>query len=524
MKRLIENENTYTKAIANNSLTEFHKNFDQVINEVKNELGKDYPMIINGKEIFSDDKFTACLPTDRSTSLSNFPNAKKEDVDLAIESAKKAFPEWSNVSYSKRVQIFRDCADTFSKNKFKLAAILCFENGKNRLESIGEIDETIDFLRYYAEQLEINEGFIKKTKSVTQNEKTQSVLKPYGVWGVIAPFNFPSAIAIGMTTGALITGNTVVLKPSDKAPLSSFKFVETIYKKIPTGAINFVTGSGATVGKMIIESNSIDGLGFTGSLEVGLSAFKKINEGIPKPVVAEMGGKNPAIVTKSADLDKATDGVMRAAFGYSGQKCSACSRVYIHKSIAQEFKDKLVQKTKLQKIGIPWEKDVFLGPVINEDAKKKYEHAVEIAKKDGKILYGGKVLKDSIYQNGNFVEPTIVSGLPENHELVKKELFLPFLCIQEYENFDDAIKMANDVQFGLTAGIFSEDKDQIKKFFNLIQAGVTYANRAASATTAASPQSQPFVGWKGSGISGKGAGGPYYLQQFMREQTQTICE
>jgi 1-pyrroline-5-carboxylate dehydrogenase len=327
-----------------------------------------------------------------------------------------------------------------------------------------------------------------------------------------------------MTTGALITGNTVVLKPSDKAPLSSFKFVETIYKKIPTGAINFVTGSGATVGKMIIESNSIDGLGFTGSLEVGLSAFKKINEGIPKPVVSEMGGKNPAIVTKSADLDKATDGVMRAAFGYSGQKCSACSRVYIHKSIAQEFKDKLVQKTKLQKIGIPWEKDVFLGPVINEDAKKKYEHAVEIAKKDGKILYGGKVLKDSIYQNGNFVEPTIVSGLPENHELVKKELFLPFLCIQEYENFDDAIKMANDVQFGLTAGIFSEDKDQIKKFFNLIQAGVTYANRAASATTAASPQSQPFVGWKGSGTSGKGAGGPYYLQQFMHEQTQTICE
>lgn len=161
---------------------------------------------------------------------------------------------------------------------------------------------------------------------------------------------------------------------------------------------------------------------------------------------------------------------------------------------------------------------------IDKTAKKKYEHAVKIAKKDGKILYGGKVLKDSIYQNGNFVEPTIVSGLPENHELVKKELFLPFLCIQEYENFDDAIKMANDVQFGLTAGIFSEDKDQIKKFFNLIQAGVTYANRAASATTAASPQSQPFVGWKGSGISGKGAGGPYYLQQFMREQTQTICE
>ncbi|GFN39022.1 MAG: aldehyde dehydrogenase family protein [Marine Group I thaumarchaeote] len=521
---MIENENTYAKALANNSLDEFHKNFDQAINEVEKELGRDYPMIINGKEILSDDKFAVSLPTDRSICFANFPHAKKEDVNLAIESAKKAFPEWSNFLYPKRVQIFRDCAETLSKIKFKLAAILCFENGKNRLESIGEIDETIDFLRFYADQLEINEGFIKKTKSVTQNEKTQSVLKPYGVWGVIAPFNFPSAIAIGMTTGALITGNTVVLKPSDKAPVSSFKFVETIYKKIPTGAINFVTGHGIAVGKMIVESNLIDGFAFTGSLEVGLSAFKKINEEIPKPVISEMGGKNPTIVTKSADLDKATDGVLRAAFGYGGQKCSACSRVYVHNSIAQEFKDKLVQKTKQLKIGIPWKKDVFLGPVINEDAKKKYEHAIELAKKDGKILCGGRVLKDSIYQNGNFVEPTVVSDLSENHELVKKELFLPFLCVQEYENFDDAIKMANNIKFGLTAGIFSEDKEQIEKFFNSIQAGVTYANRAASATTAASPQSQPFVGWKGSGISGKGSGGPYYLQQFMREQTQTVCE
>ncbi len=524
MKRLIENENTYAKALANNSLTEFHTNFEQAINEAKNELGRDYPMIINGKVIFSDDKFTACLPTDRSTSLSNFPNAKKEDVDLAIESAKTAFLEWSNVLYSKRVQIFRDCADTFSNNKFKLAAILSLENGKNRLESVGEIDETIDFLRYYAEQLEINEGFIKKTKSVTQNEKTQSVLKPYGVWGVIAPFNFPSAIAIGMTTGALITGNTVVLKPSDKAPLSSFKFVETIYKKIPAGTINFVTGSGITVGKMIIESNMLDGLAFTGSLEVGLDAFKKINEGIPKPMIAEMGGKNPAIVTKSADLDKATDGVLRAAFGYSGQKCSACSRVYVHKSVASDFVDKLVQKTKSLKIGIPWERDVFIGPVINEDAKKKFERATELAKKDGKIVQGGNVLTDSLYEKGFFVEPTIVTDIPENHELVKKELFLPFVCIQEYEDFDDAIKRANDVKFGLTAGIFSEDKEQIQKFFNSIQAGVTYVNRAASATTAASPQSQPFGGWKGSGISGKGAGGRYYLQQFMRQQTQTVCQ
>lgn len=524
MKRLIENENTYATALANNSLDEFHKKFDEAINKIRKDPVKDYPNIINGNAVYSENKFTVKSPADSSISVANFPNSTEDEVNISLESAKKAFPEWSSVPYQKRVQIFRECADNFFANKFNLAAILSFENGKNRLESIGEIDETIDFLRFYADQLEQNQGFTRETKSIASNEKTRSVLKPYGVWGIIAPFNFPSAIAIGMTTGALITGNTVVLKPSDKAPLSSFKFVETIYKKIPSGAINFVTGAGTKVGKMIIESNMLDGLAFTGSLEVGLGAFKKINEGIPKPIISEMGGKNPAIVTKSADLEKSTDGVLRAAYGFSGQKCSACSRVYVHKSVVKEFVEKLLGKTKNLKIGLPWERDVFLGPVINEEAMKKYKRAVDLAKKDGKVIFGGKILKGSIYQKGNFVEPTIVTGLPEDHELVKEELFLPFLCVQEYEDFDDAVRRANDVKYGLTAGIFSKDKNQIEKFFNLIQAGVTYVNRAASATTAASPQSQPFVGWKGSGISGKGAGGLFYLPQFMREQTQTVCE
>ena len=521
---MIENENSWPKAVESNTEEEFHRQFDNAIDEFKKDLGKKYPNIIAGKVVNSEDTFSVKSSTDSSLVLANFPNATEEEVTTALESAREIFPQWSNIAYQEKTKIFRECADFFSANKFKFAAILSFENGKNRLESMGEIDETIDFLRFYAEQLEENKGFEVHTKNVSPNEKTKSVLKPYGVWGVIAPFNFPSAISIGMSVGALITGNTVVLKPASDAPLSSFKFVEAIYKKLPIGAINFVTGSGSKVGKMIIESDMLDGLAFTGSLEVGLGAFKKINEEIPKPMISEMGGKNPAIVTVSADLDKATEGVLRAAFGYSGQKCSACSRVYVHKSVVPDFVDKLVQKTKSLKIGIPWEKEVFMGPVINEDAKKKFEWATELAKKDGTVVQGGHILTDSLYEKGNFVEPTIVTNLPENHELVKKELFLPFLCVQEYENFDDAIKMANDVEFGLTAGIFSEDKEQIKKFLNSIQAGVIYVNRAASATTAASPQSQPFVGWKGSGISGKGAGGPYYLQQFMREQTQTICE
>jgi 1-pyrroline-5-carboxylate dehydrogenase len=267
----------------------------------------------------------------------------------------------------------------------------------------------------------------------------------------------------------------------------------------------------------------VSGIAFTGSKEVGLSGFRTFTSKNPRPFISEMGGKNPVIVTESADLEKATNGVLQAAFGYGGQKCSACSRVYVQKNIANKFTEKLISKTQNLNIGLPWERNTYLGPVINEAAKKKFERAVELAKKDGKIIFGGEVLKDGPYQNGYYVKPTIVTNLPKNHQLIKEELFLPFLCVQEFENYNDAIKEANDSEYGLTAGIFSQNKKEIDEFFSKIEAGVTYANRAQSATTGAIVQSQPFVGWKNSGISGKGAGGVYYLTQFLREQTQTIC-
>jgi 1-pyrroline-5-carboxylate dehydrogenase len=349
-------------------------------------------------------------------------------------------------------------------------------------------------------------------------------MKPYGVWGIISPFNFPSAIAIGMTAGALLTGNTVVLKPASDAPLSAFEFVKIIFSKLPAGAINFVTGSGSIIGKAIIENPNVDGIAFTGSKDVGITIFKEFTRNATKPIISEVGGKNPVIVTKFADLEKATEGVMRAAFGYGGQKCSACSRVYVQKDVSEEFTSKLVEKTKQLNIGLPWDRDVFLGPIINEDAKKKFEAAVNLAKKDGDILIGGTLLQDSEYENGYYVKPTIVTNLPKNHQLVKDELFLPFLYVEKYDSFEDAIDNANDTEYGLTAGIFSENKEQLEKFFNKIQAGVVYANRSASATTAALVSSQPFVGWKNSGTTGKGAGGENYLQQFMRTQTQTRCD
>ena len=521
---MFQNEKTYAKFVENNTVDEFHKKFDSAVDEVRKDFGKNYPMVIGGKEIFSDNKFHVHSPADKNLVLASFPLASKEDALHAIETAKEAFSKWSLTPYQKRVQIFREVADVFAHEKFKLAAIMSFENGKNRLEAIGDLDESIDFMRFYAEQLETNQGFAKETQSASRNEKTQSVLKPYGVWGVISPFNFPSAIAIGMSSGALITGNTVVLKPSSDSPISAFKFVEAIYHKLPPATVNFVTGAGSIVGRTLLESQLVDGIAFTGSKEVGISGYNTFVNKSPRPFISEMGGKNPAIITKTADLEKATDGVMRAAFGYSGQKCSACSRVYVQKDIANKFVEKLVEKTKTLKIGKPWEKDSYVSPVINESALKKFARAAEIAKKDGKILCGGSVLSDLQFKDGNFVEPTIVVGLPKDHELVREELFVPFLCVEEFDSFDEAIAESNKSNYGLTAGLFSQDKNEIEKFFDKIEAGVTYLNRSASATTGAMVGAQPFVGWKDSGISGKGAGGAYYLLQFLREQTQTRCE
>src|SRR3989304_5353111 len=213
---MFENEFTWGNAIANNTTDVFHEQFEKAVGQVKNNLNKEYPLIINGKEIFSK-------------------------IQFEVKSAKDAFFEWSNTPYQTRAKIFKECADLFSKQKFRLSAIMSFENGKTRIEAMGDVDEAIDFMRFYAYQLEINKGFSKETEHPNPKEKTRTILKPYGVWGIIAPFNFPSAIAIGMTTGALITGNTTVLKPASDTPLSSFEFVNAIYKKLPSGAINFVT-------------------------------------------------------------------------------------------------------------------------------------------------------------------------------------------------------------------------------------------------------------------------------------------
>ena len=431
------------------------------------------------------------------------------------------------MSYKDRIVILRKAADLIVQRRHELSAWMAFEVGKNRAESLAEVNEAAELIRYYCDQVVANKGFLKPLESPGPKQETLSILRPYGVWAVIGPWNFPLALATGMAVGALVAGNTVVFKPSSESRVLGHELSRALIDAdIPRGVFNFVTGSGGTVGAELQENSGVDGLVFTGSKEVGMNVYHNFAKKYPKPVITEMGGKNPAIVTSQADLDQAAEGVMRAAFGFGGQKCSACSRVYVDHSVKDKFLELLKSYTeKVVKIGDPTCKETFLGPVINKAAVETYRQAVEEARAEGgHFICGGEVLNTGDFARGYFVEPIIVDGLPATHRLFKDELFVPFLVVAGVQSFEEAMKAANDSEYGLCAGIYTKDQKELQTFFDQIEAGVTYANRRAGATTGAWPGVNSFGGWKGSGSSGKSGLGPYYVQQFMREQSQWIVK
>ena len=294
---------------------------------------------------------------------------------------------------------------------------------------------------------------------------------------------------------------------------------------IPDGVLNFVTGPGRTLGQALIESPEVDGVTFTGSYDVGMGIFRDYAQGTyVRPIILELGGKNPAIVSRHADLERAAVGIVRSAFGLQGQKCSACSRVYIEEPVYDELVSRLVELTNKLAVGDPTDRQVYMGPVINKYSYQDFkDFTAEILDSGGTFLTGGKVLTDGDMSMGYFCEPTLVEDLPLNHRLWKQEMFLPITTVTKVGSLDEAMRYANDVDYGLTAGFYGS-KEETKWFFENIQAGVTYANRPQGATTGAWPGFQPFGGWKGSGSSGKNAGGHYYLQIYMHEQIQTLIE
>ncbi len=514
-----------TYATLRNDNEQLHRDYEAGLERARAELGQTHPLYVGGQSRQGEGTYEDHSPID-GTLVGRFAKGTRQDVRDAIAAARAAFPAWSGRPWQERVALLRRAADIISERQMEFSALTAIEVGKNRLEALGDVEETADLIRWYCDQVEQHDGFDHPMGNLgDETVHTRSVLKPFGVWAVIAPFNFPASLFGGPAGGALVAGNCVVLKPASDSSLMGLKLYEAFVDAgIPGGVVNFVTGPGSTVGAELAENPGVDGLTFTGSYEVGFDLYRHFAKDFPKPVIVEMGGKNPAIVTKSADLEEAAEGIMRSAFGFGGQKCSACSRVYVEREVKDELVRLLVDKTKAISIGDPNDRQNWLGPVVNQAAVDKYEQAVAEARRDGTVVVGGERLTGGIYDKGYYVAPTIVDGLPFDHRLFREELFVPFVVVGTVDWLDQAMGLANDNVYGLTAGFYGEDKSQIDAFLRAIQAGVVYVNRRAGATTGAWPGVQPFGGWKGSGTTGKSGGGFYYVQQYMHEQSQTVID
>ncbi len=509
---------TYATLTADDA--ELQAAYTDAVESVRAGFGATHPLRIGVEDRFGD-TFTTVSPIDTGVAVGQFVIADGDDVDDVVNAAAAAQPSWAATPWNVRCDLLERAADLISERSVVDGAALAWENGKSRLEAIGEVEEAADLIRYYTHAMREHNGFELSMERFSETEVTSDVMRPYGVWAVIAPFNFPSALAAGPAGAALVAGNTLILKPSEIGSLSGHLIYDALVDAgVPKGVVNIITG-GAEVGSALVHHGRVDGVTFTGSSAVGMSIIHDFATSQPKPAICEMGGKNPVIVASSADLDLAVEGTTRSGFGFGGQKCSAASRVFVDASIADEFISRLVARTGAIPATSPLDPGGFLSPVVNQAAVDRYEAVIADARLTGEVLCGGERLTDGHHAAGNYVAPTVVR-VPDDSMIWTTELFVPVIAVRAVASLDEALERANAVPFGLTAGLFAEDQTEIDTFLERIEAGVVYINRAAGATTGAWPGVQPFGGWKRSGTAGKAGGGPYYLQQYMREQSRTI--
>jgi 1-pyrroline-5-carboxylate dehydrogenase len=508
---------------------ELHAGFDKAVIQLKANLGQEYGMIIDGKDVFTDQKFEDHSPVNTEWMLALMQKGNATHADAAIAAARKAFPAWAHTPWQERVRLIRKASAMIEKRIFELGAAMALEVGKNRMESLGDVQETADLMYYSAQMMEENNGFIVpmgKDPLTGYDSTNTSILRPYGVWLIISPFNFPFALTGGPTGAALVAGNTVVIKPASDTAWIVRLYAECLRDAgIPDGVFNFVTGPGSTLGQALVDSREVDGATFTGSFDVGMQMYRDFaSRNYVRPIILELGGKNPAIVSRHANLADAATGIYRSSFGLQGQKCSAASRVIVEEPVYDELLSRLKEITDKLVIGDPTERNTYLGPVINQSSYNDFKNFTEeIDQAGGKFLTGGNVKTGGMFDKGYFCEPTFVTDLPFEHRLWQQEMFLPITTIGKVQNLDEAMQIANNVNYGLTAGFYGSPVET-NWFFENIEAGVTYANRPQGATTGAWPGFQPFGGWKGSGASGKNGGGKYYVQLYMHEQIRTLVK
>jgi len=486
------------------------------IEKVRGQLGREYDLIIGGQRMKTAEKIRSINPAKPSQLVGLHQKAGKEQVEPAMQAALKAFPSWSRTPVEERAALVFRTGDLLRERKFEFMAWLVFEVSKNWGEADADISETIDFCEFYArEALRLS-----RTEAPVQlpGEHDRLFYVPLGVGAVIPPWNFPCAIMAGMTLASIVSGNTVVLKPSSDSPTIAAKFVELLEEAgLPEGVVNFCPGSGATFGDAIVAHPKTRFIAFTGSREVGLHINKVAAEQAPgqlwiKRTILEMGGKDAIIVDADADIDSAVEGVTAAAFGFQGQKCSACSRAIIDERVYDAFLEQLKARVEKIKVGDAAE-NANMAAVINESSMKTILGYIEQGNKDGRVLTGGE--RASNAGEGYFIQPTVIADIPPRSKLEQEEIFGPVLAVIKASGFEQALEIANDTEFGLTGSIYTSSRDKIDRAVRDFHVGNLYINRKC---TGAIVGAHPFGGFNMSGTDSK-SGGPDYLYLFTQAKS-----
>ncbi|TVP84659.1 MAG: L-glutamate gamma-semialdehyde dehydrogenase [Acholeplasmataceae bacterium] len=506
-----------TEPLTDFSLKENQEKFQQGLEVVDAYLGRHYDLVIDGRRIKTDHTMTSINPANHKQVIGTIAQASIKEADQAMAVALKRFEMWKQVPAMVRADVLFKAAAILRRRKFEFSALMTREAGKPWDEADADTAEAIDFLEYYGRQMLALEQIDNAVLSRKDIERNEYRYIPLGVGTIIAPWNFPLAILCGMTSVAIVTGNTVLIKPASTTQVIAYKFVEVLEEAgLPDGVVSFLPGSGREVGDYLVNHPKTRFISFTGSKAVGIQIFEKAAKVRPgqlwlKRVIAEMGGKDAIIVDEEADLDLAAEAIIRSAFGFSGQKCSACSRAIIHEAVYDVMLDKLKTLTESLKVGDPGDSTVFVGPVNDKNAFKKISGYIDIGKEEGRLITGGKT--DD--KKGYFIWPTIVADVDPKARLSQEEIFGPVLAVTKATSFEEAINIANNTEYGLTGAVISNNRFHLEMARQHFHVGNLYLNRKC---TGAIVGYQPFGGFNMSGTNSK-AGGPDYLVMHMQGKT-----
>ena len=485
---------------------------------VRANFGKEYPNFINGKAVKTTAKTISLNPANTDETIGIFQKSGKDDAETAMQAAQKAFETWKFVPVKKRAEFLFKAANIIRKRRLEINAWMISEVGKNYLEADADTCEAIDFLEFYGREVL---RFAEKQPIIpVKGEKNKMIYIPLGVGVIIPPWNFPFAILIGTACAAIAAGNTIVLKPSSDSPMMGWLFADIMNSLgLPKGVLNYVVASGAEAGDYLVQHPKTRFISFTGSMEVGLRINELAAKTSPgqiwiKRVIAEMGGKDSMIIDSEADIDDAVKGTVAAAFGFQGQKCSACSRVIVDTKVYKEFVAKLKPAVEALEQGNPIDNH-FMGPVVSAKAEKSILEYIEIGKKEGNLLTGGEKIKG---MNGYFLKPTVFTDIEPMARISQEEIFGPVLAVIKSKNFEDSLEIANNTMFGLTGAVYTSNKKKLAKAEQEFHCGNLYLNRKC---TGALVGAHPFGGFNMSGTDSK-AGGRDYMLLFM--QAKTISE